>query len=83
MLEIRFPGVPRAGRERAFPITHLHQMAERVVGLVGMRLMPVIAVERRHRLKGNGELPPVRQHEYPGTEAAGRSRIVSADQGPR
>jgi hypothetical protein len=43
VLEVRFTGMPGAGGEGAFAVADLDQVAEGVVGLVGMRLMAVVA----------------------------------------
>src|SRR5579875_1052810 len=47
MLEVRFAGVPGAGRERARPVPDLDQVAEGVTRLVGMGLVPVITLGHR------------------------------------
>ena len=52
MLEVALPGMPVAGRERAGVVADLDQVAEGHVGIVGVRLVPVIAVERWARAPG-------------------------------
>ena len=48
VLEVGFSGVAGAGRERAVAVSDLDQVAEGVVGLVGVRLVGVVAREGGH-----------------------------------
>src|ERR1700748_290802 len=82
MLEVGFPRVPGTDRESACAVADLDQMAEGVIRLVGVRLVPVVTIERRDRLHIHGEIPAVRKGEGPGAVAAGRSRIAGADEIP-
>jgi hypothetical protein len=56
--------VPGAGGEGAFAVADLDQVAEGVVGLVGVRLVPVVAAGQRDGFEVDGELA-----------AAGQERI--------
>ena len=83
MLEVRLARVPGARREGAGAVTDLNQVTEPVVGLVRMRLVPVITVERGHRLEFHGEIPAVGQGQCPGAMSAGRSGVTGPGKGPR
>src|ERR1700739_227976 len=79
MLKIGFPRVPGTDRESACAIADLDQMAEGVIRLIGGRLVPVVAIDRRDWLQFHGEIPAAGQGEGPGAETAGWSGIACAD----
>src|SRR5690242_7797864 len=72
VLEVGFPGGPGAGRERAVAVADLDEVAERVIRLIGMRLVAVVALERRHRPQSHDEAPSVGQGQRPGPVAVRR-----------
>jgi hypothetical protein len=55
MPEVGFARMARAGRERAGVIPDLEQVAELVIGLVSIRLVTVVALERGDRFQFHGE----------------------------
>jgi hypothetical protein len=61
MLEVAVSRVAVAGGERADVVADLDEVAEPVVGLVRVGLVPVITVVGRYRLQLHGEKPTVRQ----------------------
>ena len=64
------------GGKGAVPVADLDQVAEDVVRLVGVRLVPVVAVEGGNWLQGHGELPAAGQGKGPAAGAAWRPRVV-------
>src|SRR5690348_14503023 len=76
VLEVRLAGVAGAGWEGALVIPDLDQVAQGVVWLVGVRLVPVVAVERRDRAQVHGQPPAVGQGESPGAGVTRWSRVV-------
>jgi hypothetical protein len=82
MFEVGFAGVPGTGRKSALPITDLDQVAQGVIRLVGVRLVPVVAVGQRDGSEVDGELAAAGQGESPGAEAAWRSWVVFPGEGP-
>jgi len=65
VLEVAVSCVAVAGGEGAGVVADLDEVAELVVGLVGVRLVPVVAVVGRHRLQADGEVPAVGEGEQP------------------
>jgi len=82
MLEVGLRGVPRAGRKGAFLVTDLDQVTEGGVGLIGMRLVPVIAFDCGDRFQSHGELSAVGHGKFPRAVAAGRTGIGSTGECP-
>jgi len=72
VLEIRLAGMPVAGRERTGAIADLDQVPEPVTGLVAVRLVPVVTLERGHFFEAHGEPPAAGNDERPRPVAAWR-----------
>src|SRR6185437_11346516 len=70
VLEVGVPRVPGARREGALVVADLNKVAEPVVRLVRVGLVPVIAVERGQRLELHDEVPAAGQGQCPGAVAA-------------
>src|SRR5262245_61914562 len=82
VLEVAAAGVPGARREGARPVPDLHQVPQRVAGLVAARLMPVVAVGDRDRPEFHAEFPPVGQGERPGSVPAWRAGAAGRGERP-
>src|SRR5215472_7880532 len=83
VLEVAAAGVPGAGREGALAVPDLHQVPQRVAGLVAARLVPVVAAGHRHRAELHGELPPAGQDQRPAAVPAWRAGTVARGERPR
>src|ERR1700728_4989932 len=78
VFEVGFSRVAGAGRERTVPVADLDQVAEGVVGLVGVRLVGVVAREGGHRFQAQGELEAAGDRERPDAVTARRAGVVCA-----
>jgi hypothetical protein len=82
VFEVAFPGVPGTGWERAVTVADLDEVAERVVRLVGVRLVAVVAGKRGHWLQFHAEVAAVGQGECPGAVPVWRSGVGVSGEGP-
>ena len=82
MLEVRFPGMSRTGRERAVSVADLDEVPKGVVWLVGVRLIAMVAFKGRHWQQVYGEVPAVGQGKGPGAVPAWRPGIGVRGEGP-
>src|SRR5215470_16909388 len=82
VLEVAAAGVPGAGREGALAVADLHQVPQRVAGLVAARLVLVVAIGDRDRPEFHGEFPAVGQGQRPGSVPARRAGAAGRGERP-